>query len=104
MNILLLKRVDELHKHFGYSDEQYSFPEIEPLSPCPQGVCLSPSLSDTHKSARTHMFILSFSDPAHVYIFFYTDTKKLTTPASWGGVVTEQGAFLSKESVVRTEP
>jgi hypothetical protein len=50
------------------------------------------------------MFILSFSDPARVYIFFYTDTKKLTTPASRGGVVTEQGAFLSRESVVGMEP
>jgi hypothetical protein len=49
------------------------------------------------------MFILSFSDPARVYIFFYTDTKKLTTPGSRGGVVTEQGAFLSRESVVGTE-
>jgi hypothetical protein len=41
------------------------------------------------------VFILSFSDPARVYIFFYTDTKKLTTPASRGGMVTAQGLTLS---------
>jgi hypothetical protein len=117
MNILtsgsLVKRANDIHTRFGWWDEQYSFPEIEPLPLSPQRVCLSrsPSLSlslsrtHTHKRARTHVYIAFFWPCACIHFLLHRYQEAYHAGQSgWYGDGTRSDAFLSRESVVGTEP